>query len=175
MKLKRVIPFGLACGLLVAGAAFAESGGDYGYGTMADRQFARSLARGSVADVSMGRLAKSRAKHPEVREFASKIVSDHSRGSRILRDLADRRGWRLPTTPDPKHQAMRRRVARLQGSAFDRAYMQAMVDDHNRTVAMVRAYARDGDDPELRAWARKALPVLIEHQRMARSTAQEVM
>ena len=171
MKFKRIIPLGLA-GLLIAAAAFAQMGRDAAM--MTGQQFARHLAQGGLAEVALGEMAQDRASHPRVRRFADHMVADHSRANDELMDLAERKGWRLPTRPDPNHRAIERRVSRLRGMAFDRAYMRAMVSDHDQTVAMVRAYSRNGRDPDLRAFARRTLPTLIEHRRMARTTWQAI-
>jgi putative membrane protein len=171
MRIKRVIPLGAAM-LFVAAVAFAQMGRDVAM--MSGQQFARQLAQGGLAEVSLGQIAQDRAYHPRVRRFADHMVSDHSRANDELMDLAQRKGWRLPSQPDPNHRALERRVSRLRGAAFDRAYMRAMVSDHDQTVAMVRTYSRHGRDPDLRAFARRTLPTLMEHQRMARNTAQAI-
>jgi hypothetical protein len=48
--------------------------------------------------------------------------------------------------------------ARLQGAAFDEAYMDHMVKAHRQAVALFQHEGKTGADPEVRAWALKTLP-----------------
>ena len=49
------------------------------------------------------------------------------------------------------------------GAEFDRAYIDAMVADHKKTVALFEAESQNGNDPEIKAFATKTLPVLRKH------------
>jgi len=137
-------------------------------------EFARQAAQGVVAEVPMSRLAADRASDPEVRDFAQRMVTDHARANDQLERIAQDRGWMLPQRPDVEHRAMLRRLRRRSGDDFDRAYMRAMVADHDATVMHFRRYARNGDDPRLRTWARRTLPTLVEHRHLARQTREGV-
>jgi putative membrane protein len=65
-------------------------------------------------------------------------------------------------------------LSKLSGAEFDKAYMQAMVGDHDHDVALFRTYSEQGDDPEIKQWAGKTLPTLQEHERLAKTTANKV-
>ena len=135
-------------------------------------EFARMAAQGGMAEVQMSRMAADRASDPEVRDFAQRMVDDHSRANDQLERIARERGWMLPQRPDAEHRAMMQRLRQRSGTAFDRAYMRAMVADHDATVMHFRRYARNGDDRRLRAWAQRTLPTLVEHRHMARQTRE---
>jgi len=57
----------------------------------------------------------------------------------------------------------------LKGAAFDAAYTKDMVQDHAQDVADFKREAQSGQDPALKAFARKTLPVLQQHLQMAQS------
>jgi putative membrane protein len=59
----------------------------------------------------------------------------------------------------------------LHGTAFDRAYIQDMVKDHEADVRLFRTEAQQGKDPELKRLAATTLPTLEEHLSMARNLA----
>jgi len=63
---------------------------------------------------------------------------------------------------------------KLQGAAFDRAYMDAMVKDHETDVREFQTESKSGSDPEIKAWAAKTLPTLEEHLRVAREADRAV-
>jgi putative membrane protein len=66
------------------------------------------------------------------------------------------------------------RWGKLSGAAFDKAYMQGMVGDHDHAVTMFKTFSERGDDPELKQWAEKTLPTLEDHERLAKTTATKV-
>jgi putative membrane protein len=80
-------------------------------------------------------------------------------------------GIALPTALDRKHRQAADRLAKLHGPAFDRAYSQQMVKDHEETVRLFRTEAQQGNDPELKRLAATTLPTLEEHLNMARNLA----
>ena len=57
----------------------------------------------------------------------------------------------------------------LYADAFDRAYMQDMVKDHDKDVAAFKRASTMAADADLKAWAAKTLPTLEEHQKQAKS------
>ena len=160
-----------------------ESGRDYGRGYDRDRdyggsvstaEFVQQAAQGGMAEVSLGILARRRASDQDVRDFADQMVQDHLQANRELDRLAARKGFSVPNRLDMQHRMTLARLRRWTGDTFDRQYMREMVRDHMRTVALFREYARDGGDPDLRAWANRTLPTLLEHRRMADETAGTV-
>ena len=79
----------------------------------------------------------------------------------------------MPTALDHKHQEEADRLAKLQGAAFDRAYLQHMVKDHEDDVQLFSTQAKQGQDPELKAFAAKTLPTLEEHLSIVRNLAEK--
>ena len=136
--------------------------------------FATKAAVGGLAEVQMGQLASDKATDPDVKTFAQRMVTDHTKANDELQQLATTKNWTLPSGLDAKHRAVKARLDRATGAAFDRAYMNAMVADHNADVAMFRAYAKSGVDADLKTWAGTTLPTLEEHQKMAKETAAKL-
>ena len=97
---------------------------------------------------------------------------EHSKGGDQLKAIAESKSIPLPSALAPKDQALRDRLARLSGAAFDRAYMRAMVSDHQKDVSEFRHESRDGRDPEVKAWAAGILPTLEDHLKMARTATK---
>src|SRR5271167_825725 len=73
----------------VAAASSALSGDD--------ADFVKNAAKGGMAEVELGRLAAQKASNPEVKNFASRMVRDHSRADHELTSLAASKGVDLPT------------------------------------------------------------------------------
>jgi putative membrane protein len=142
----------------------------------ADTRFALTAAEGGMLEVELGRMASAKASNAEVKEFAAKMVTDHSKANAELTEIASTKNLALPTQEQvkAKHQAMIAKLEKLEGAAFDREYMTAMVKDHDKDVALFEKQAKNGRDAALQAFAAKALPTLREHQKMAKQVSAKV-
>jgi putative membrane protein len=63
------------------------------------------------------------------------------------------------------------RLSKQSGTGFDQHYMKHMIQDHEDDAALFETEARDGQDPDLKAFAAKTLPTIKEHLQMAKSLA----
>jgi putative membrane protein len=139
----------------------------------ADQSFAEKAAVGGLAEVQLGKLAVGRAASPDVKQFGQRMVDDHGKANRELMALVEQKGISVPTALDPTHQKEADRLAKLQGAAFDRAYIQHMVKDHQEDVRLFRTQAQQGTDPELKRFAADTLPTLEAHLNMAQNLAKK--
>jgi putative membrane protein len=74
----------------------------------------------------------------------------------------------LPTALDAEQQREIDEPKAKSGKEFDRAYNPMQVKAHEQAVQLFEGYARDGDNPELKAWAAKTLQHLKQHLAMAK-------
>lgn len=72
----------LAGGLLVAASAV----------TGADSDFMKFAAKGGLAEVELGQMAAQKASDPGVKEFANRMIRDHSKANTALSELASSKG-----------------------------------------------------------------------------------
>jgi putative membrane protein len=133
----------------------------------ADRTFAEKAAVGGMAEVASAQLAQQKAISPQVKQFAAKMLADHSQANTELQQIARQENITLPSQPDRKHVMAERDLNKLTGPSFDKAYVQEQVRDHEETVALFRQQATSGQDPALKAFAQKTLPILQQHLQMA--------
>jgi putative membrane protein len=140
----------------------------------ADKTFAMHAAQGGLAEVALGKLAAQNASSPDVKQFGQRMVDDHGKANDELTSWASKNNVTLPTDLDAKHKAEQARMSKLTGAAFDRAYMAAMVADHNKDVAEFKRASTTAKNADLKAWAAKTLPTLQEHQTMAKETSAKV-
>lgn len=133
----------------------------------ADAEFVRRAAEGGLREVELGKLASEKASSEEVRAFGRQMVDDHSKSNAELMALAS-----LPPPSAPPKPV--EDLAALSGAAFDRAYMAKMVTDHQSTVELFEAEARDGKDDVLRKWAAEQLPTIRGHLEKAQAINSKV-
>ena len=136
---------------------------------VADRNFARAAAAGGLAEVELGRLADHNGQSPEARQFGRRMVDDHSKANDQLKELAAAADIPLPNAPGPAEQAMRERLDKIQGGAFDRDYILGQISAHQRTVQLFEYEIGSGQDSQLKNFAAQALPILLQHLEMAQN------
>lgn len=139
-----------------------------------DVQFVERAAHDNAAEIELGQLARERATDQAVRDYGDRLVLDHRAASVELKALAVRKGWQVPEQLDAQHMAVRDRLQGLSGREFDRKFAEEMVKDHQKAVSEFERAAQTVNDPDLRDWTQKTLPVLREHQRMAQDLSQRL-
>jgi putative membrane protein len=98
--------------------------------TDADKRFVDEIGAAGMAEVQLGRLAKTQAADPDVKRFADMMIRDHSKANEELKTAATAHGMPLPQVLDAKHRDLVERLSGLHGPDFDREYMKAMVQGH---------------------------------------------
>jgi putative membrane protein len=137
-----------------------------------DRKFMMTAAMGGMAEVEMARLALERASSETVKQYAQRMLDDHSKANEELMQIATAKGVTPPTALDAKHMALMNKLRGMSGAEFDRMYMQeAGVKAHSEMEKLFQKEASRGMDAEVKAFAAKTLPVVREHLQMARSQA----
>lgn len=137
-------------------------------------RFMKEAARDSAAEIKLARLALDRSSNSAVREFAQRMIDDHTKANRQLMHLARDKGITLSTAPTAEENATYDRLASLHGAAFDRAYARMMVQDHEKAVHMFQALANNGRNSDLRTWAGDTQLTLRTHLTLARRMADAV-
>jgi putative membrane protein len=153
-----------------------NGGGSTARLSSSDRKFAMTAAAGGMAEVEMARLALTKASSDAVKQYAQKMIDDHTAANAELMQIASAKNLTLPTAPDAKHRAMMAKLEKLSGAAFDREYvMNAGHKDHQKMEKLFRDESTRGRDADLKAFATKTLPVVQEHLRLARDLHNQMM
>ena len=139
-----------------------------------DRLFARLVAVGGMAEVDFAKLADEKAQHRSVKDFARRMVQDHSKANDQLKGLAKRSNIPLPSDFDPDQKNMRAELDNATGTAFDVAYMQGQVVDHQKTATLLQYEIGLGQDGDLQRFAVATLPTVLAHLEMARGILTEL-
>lgn len=125
-------------------------------------------------EVKAAEIAVKAAQNGDVKHYAETMMTDHSKANTELDALARRKGVETPTKLSSANEQKLQSLTTQQGASFDAAYMQAMVRDHEETVALFESQANSGKDTEVQTWAKSKLPVLRHHLEMARELQQKV-
>ena len=96
------------------------------------------------------------------------MIADHTKAGNELKPIAQKKSVALTGDMDPDHKAIRDRMSKMSGKTFEQAYMDQMVKDHEETEALLQSEIDNGQDPDVKAWAQKTLPVVQQHTGMAK-------
>lgn len=134
-----------------------------------DEQFLKSAAGAHKAEVALGQMATERAESEKVKQFAQRMVADHTKAGQEVRKLAEAAGVALSDEPSMDHQKVGDTYSNLSGKEFDRAYVTHEVKDHQKTIAEFKKQTKKLKHPQIKQWASGTLPVLKEHLIVAKS------
>lgn len=151
-----------------------ESGGSISSMSDMDKEFVVKAGMGGLMEVQAGNLALQRATNPDVKAFAQRMVTDHSKANNELAQLATTKGLALAGELAGAPKDALDHMMTLNGVEFDKAYMTHMVDDHKKAVADFETASTSATDSDLKTWAGKTLPTLQEHAQLAVDTAKKV-
>lgn len=132
-----------------------------------DRTFVQQAAIGGLAEVQDGQFAVSKAQSASVRQFAQKMITDHTPNNQELMTLAQQKGVTPPSVLDAKHAQEAAALQQKFGPAFDTAYITGQVTSHQDTASVMQTEVQSGTDPDLKAFAQKTLPIVQGHLQMA--------
>ncbi len=130
---------------------------------MSDTAFAAKAAVGGMAEVALGKMAAIKGADNKVKDFGKMMVMDHGKANSELMGIAKSKNMMLPAGLDAEHQAKSDSLGKLSGKNFDIAYVNAMIEGHKKTLALMQSEAGNGKDAELKAFAAKTAPVVQMH------------
>ena len=128
-----------------------------------DSTFAATAANDGMAEVAVGKIAQQKAVNPRVKAFAGMMVADHSKANDELTTIATAKNIKLPSAPDADKQKMADDLNKKSGKDFDKAYVDGMVDGHEKAVKLFTDASQNCQDSTLKAFATKTLPTLKMH------------
>ena len=139
--------------------------------TGGDLAFINDAAPGGMAEVELGKMAAARGASNEVKQFGQKMVEDHTKANDELKQLAAQKKVVLPPDVMPAHKQLMEKLSKLNGADFDKEYIRAMVEDHEKDVAAFENVSKTASDADVKAFATKTLPTLKMHLEMIKAMA----
>jgi len=133
-----------------------------------DKTFARHAADINAEEIAMGRLAAQRASDQRVKDFANKMVQDHSKANDTLLAIEDVKSWNIQQGINEAQQKVEKMSADWQGAEFDRHFIDHMIRGHQKAANEYQEATEDVHSAALKDYARTTLPVINEHLRTAR-------
>jgi putative membrane protein len=128
-----------------------------------DSAFVVTAASDGMTEVALGKIAQQKAVSKRVKAFGDMMITDHTKAGDELAALAKSKNITIPTGPDPDSQKKIDDLNKKTGKDFDKAYVDGMVDGHEKAVKLFTDVSQRCKDADLKAFATKTLPTLKMH------------
>ena len=146
----------------------AQTGEGFG-----DQAFVSKAMEGGVAEVQLGQLAQEKSQSNDVKQFAQKMVSDHTQmGEKWFKPVAKQMGVSEPKGPSKKDKKLIQKLQGLSGQQFDTEYIQAMLKDHKADLKEFQNEAQMAQDPTVKQIATQGTTVIQQHLQLIEQIAQ---
>jgi putative membrane protein len=135
---------------------------------LSDAEIFGTLDAASASEIEAARLASGKASSKAVKDYADMLIRDHAAARKAGSDLAKQVGV-TPVPPSDNamataHAAVMARLSQVSGAAFDKAFMQAMADDHRMVIDKVNStLIPSAQNARLKEWMGQLVPTLQNH------------
>jgi putative membrane protein len=170
----KILPLLAAAAVLLASPAFAQSLGEKTGVNSAvgispkTPDFVTEAATTDMLEIAEAKLAQQQGTDT-VKPFAEKMITDHTETTNALKALiSDGKVKAQPPADMTRSQKSQLdKLSKMHGADFNRQYARDAVSVHKTAVSLFQRYAKGGDNPDLKAFAAKYLPVVQMHLKMA--------
>jgi|APTNR8051073442_1049403.scaffolds.fasta_scaffold01161_10 putative membrane protein len=132
------------------------------------KEFIEKAVRGNIAEVKLGELAEKQAKSDQVKTLGETLRTDHGKALEKSKALAKEMDVEVKMEPTDDAKETYDELAKLSGAEFDREFVEAAVEDHEKDIELYTEQAEEGDNPKVVEYAKETLPVLKKHLDAAR-------
>ena len=136
--------------------------------------FTKSVAKTDLLEIALANLVLAQGETPSVKDFAKRMLTNHTAIQVIVTKVAADTQVELPTALDADDEATVARFAAMNGVALDKAYMAYLAEQHPKTLASYRWQYDNCKDPVVKAFIGGTMPIVGTQQRTAESLNAEV-
>jgi putative membrane protein len=129
----------------------------------ADDQFIKDQVVGNYNELAIARLAVKKSADKEVKKIAQQLVSDHSKVLDSFKGIGSAKKLELASAASQDGTALTSDLDKKQGAAFDKAWIEALIEKHKAGVAKYEAASRSVSDTDVKDLVNKTLPKLRMH------------
>lgn len=119
-------------------------------------------------EIQSARDAQSKASGSGYKDYAQMILTDHTKMDDELKAAVTKmRDAKLPTEFDKEHQQKLQQLGAASDQNFDHQFRAQQIQGHQEAIRLFRNYASNGDNAELKAWAKTSVAMLEKHLQRA--------
>jgi putative membrane protein len=139
-----------------------------------DDLFGVAAIEGNNAELDMAQLALQKSRADETRDFAQRMIDEHTALAQRFSRVAPAAAASLPDRENDVDRLALTRLSALPAVSFDQEYLTQQIGDHLATIAVFSAEAEDGHNPDLKSFAQHELPMLRAHLEEALDMARHI-
>lgn len=128
-----------------------------------DSKFLVFAADAGMTEIQAAQLAKTQTVSDKTKAFADGMIKDHTAAADEVKALAATKNVTLPAAISDDHQKAIKELTEKKPADFEKAYINMMVDDHQKVVDKFKDASDKCKDPDVKALAAKLLPTLQGH------------
>jgi len=137
--------------------------------------FVTTVPNANAFEIQSSKLAEEKSASADVKAFAAAMIKDHTKVAEDFKAAVSQGQTTASIKPaapglQPKEQ-MLDELKGAGGKDFDAKYIKMQTDAHRDAVALFSTYAQSGDDPAMKEFAKKTLPVLKMHEKHVKDLA----
>lgn len=125
-------------------------------------------------EVKASEAAKTKATDADVKKIAAMMVTAHNKLNKQLVDLAKKKSFTLPETIEQGQLDDINKTGEKTGLDFDKAYVDDLVDKHEKAIDMFEKSADKSNDPDVKKAFTDALPELRAHLEHAKTLKEKL-
>jgi len=125
--------------------------------------FAQRVAMSDQFEIQSSQLALQRPVSPELRSFAHMMIADHGATSAKLEDIAAKDSIALPGGLTTDQQSMLDKLRSASDTTFSAMYIDDQVKGHEAALKLLKSYAVNGDNADLKQFATETAPKVQQH------------
>jgi putative membrane protein len=145
-----------------------------------DPQIVGIVQTANQIDITLAKLALTKTKNPQVKEFANQMISDHTNLDKSVGDLAKKLGV-TPEQSDTSKQLEQqaademKKLKSLHGQALDKEYASHEIAYHQAVIdAATKTLIPNAKNAELKSALQEAAPLLQGHLQHAQQLQQSL-
>lgn len=138
-------------------------------GPVTATQFYTQALMGGEKEIAASQMESRQGSNAEVRQAATKIASDHTAMGKKVKAAAG-----SAVTAPSADSSMTASLQGKTGADLDRAYLDMMVTDHQKAIAMFENAAKNASTPEAKKLATEGLPKLRDHLKTVQQLQQKM-
>ena len=139
-----------------------------------DVNFVNQISSGNMMEVKLSKLAEQKSTSEDIKKFARRLESDHSKTIKQLEDIAVKNNISVNSGMPPEYT---KRVDDLNtqiGASFDKEYIKIMINDHKNDIKKFEDASLKVNNANLKSWINKTLPELKNHLKSALEIQKEL-
>jgi putative membrane protein len=128
-----------------------------------DAEFVAETVASAYAEIKLAEVANQRSRNAEIKQVAELIRTDHSGALNELKTLAQAKAISVPVEETASSKRKMDDFTQETGNDFDQKWCKEMIDVHEQNIDKFESRLEKSDDPELKSWISKTLPILRTH------------